>query len=156
MWLYPLWKQSKRLLRFHCFRGSNYASRGHGDTRRVGVDSRGFGLAMAASAELSFNFVGFFAACMCNCIDCIQNVFSKKLLSGRYTSVELQFYTSAAALLVQFPLFLYRAWSTEPNEEQGEFNSTLMYCLLIDGVSYHLQSVFAYKVMSYISPVTVA
>merc|ERR1712146_857850 len=106
--------------------------------------------------ELSFNFVGFFAACMCNCIDCIQNVFSKKLLSGRYTSVELQFYTSAAALLVQFPLFLYRAWSTEPNEEQGEFNSTLMYCLLIDGVSYHLQSVFAYKVMSYISPVTMS
>ena len=114
------------------------------------------GLAMAASAELSFNFIGFFAACMCNCIDCIQNVFSKKLLSGRYTSVELQFYTSAAALFVQFPLFLYRVWSKEPNEEQGEFNSTLMYCLLIDGISYHLQSVFAYKVMSYISPVTMS
>jgi len=114
------------------------------------------GLAMAASAELSFNFVGFFAACMCNCIDCVQNVFSKKLLSGRYTSVELQFYTSAAALLIQFPLFLYRALFSESSENGTIFDRTLLCCLLIDGMSYHLQSVFAYKVMSYISPVTMS
>ena len=106
---------------------------------------------VCVSAELSFNFIGFFAACMCNCIDCIQNVFSKKLLSGRYLPLLSFTYTSAAALLVQFPLFLYHTHTHTPNEEQGEFNSTLMYCLLIDGVSYHLQSVFAYKVMSYIS-----
>ena len=35
-----------------------------------------------------------------NCIDCLQNVFSKKLLSTHYNYVNLQFYTSAAALVV--------------------------------------------------------
>ena len=29
----------------------------------------------------------------CNTVDCIQNVFSKKLLAHQYTPVELQFYT---------------------------------------------------------------
>ena len=55
------------------------------------------GLVMASATELSFNATGFGAAALCNCIDCIQNVFSKKLLRSRYTPVELQFYTSAAA-----------------------------------------------------------
>ena len=37
-----------------------------------------------------------------NCLDCVQNVYSKKLLStGGYNYVNLQFYTSAAALVVQ-------------------------------------------------------
>ena len=36
-----------------------------------------------------------------------QNVFSKKLLSTHYNYVNLQIYTSAAALVVQLPLMLY-------------------------------------------------
>ena len=39
-----------------------------------------------------------------DCIDCVQNVFSKKLLSTHYNYINLQFYTSAAALLIQLPL----------------------------------------------------
>ena len=39
---------------------------------------------MARAVEMSFNTVGFIAALLNNCVDCIQNVFSKKLLSGRY------------------------------------------------------------------------
>ena len=37
----------------------------------------------------------FLAAVLNNCIDCVQNVFSKKLLSTHYNYVNLQFYTSA-------------------------------------------------------------
>ena len=59
------------------------------------------GLGLASASELSFNTIGFVAALLNNCVDCVQNVFSKKLLSGRYGFVELQFYTSAAALVVQ-------------------------------------------------------
>eukprot|EP01052_Picozoa_sp_SAG31_P029889 SAG31_NODE_3014_length_4786_cov_9.641135_3_plen_52_part_00 len=40
-----------------------------------------FGLVVCSGTELSFNFVGFIAAVTTNCIDCVQNVFSKKLLS---------------------------------------------------------------------------
>jgi hypothetical protein len=62
------------------------------------------GLGLASAAEMSFNTIGFVAALLNNCVDCVQNVFSKKLLSGRYGFVELQFYTSAAALVVQVRL----------------------------------------------------
>ena len=46
-----------------------------------------------SGTELSFNLIGFFAAITTNCIDCVQNVFSKKLLTGGLSPVELQFYT---------------------------------------------------------------
>ena len=36
------------------------------------------GLALCSVTEISFNYVGFFAAVANNCIDCVQNVFSKK------------------------------------------------------------------------------
>lgn len=46
------------------------------------------GLALCSAYELSFNFVGFAAALATNLMDCLQNVFSKLLISGeehRYT-----------------------------------------------------------------------
>ena len=65
------------------------------------------GLALCSATELSFNYIGFFAAVFNNCIDCVQNVFSKKLLSTHYNYVNLQFYTSVAALVVQLPYMVY-------------------------------------------------
>ena len=41
------------------------------------------GLALTSATELSFTPIGFGAAVLTNCIDCIQNVFSKKLLSTK-------------------------------------------------------------------------
>ena len=55
------------------------------------------GLALCSATELSYTSLGFFAAVANNCIDCIQNVFSKKLLSTHYNFVNLQFYTSSSA-----------------------------------------------------------
>merc|ERR1712118_285321 len=101
--------------------------------------------------ELSFNYVGFLAAVFNNCIDCIQNVFSKKLLSTHYNYINLQFYTSAAALTIQMPLMLYNnlgSWLGEQHEVQPE----LVVHLLINGLAFHLQSVMAYAVMGLISP----
>lgn len=46
------------------------------------------GLALCSAYELSFNVVGFAAALATNLMDCMQNVFSKLLISGeehRYT-----------------------------------------------------------------------
>lgn len=111
------------------------------------------GLALCSATELSFNMVGFLAAVINNCIDCVQNVFSKKLLSTHYNYVNLQFYTSAAALAVQMPYMLYSRYS-EGADTSSSFSTALACALLLNGVFFHLQSVLAYAVMGLISPVT--
>ncbi len=40
------------------------------------------GLALCSAYELSFNIIGFAAAIATNIMDCLQNVFSKLLISG--------------------------------------------------------------------------
>jgi len=64
------------------------------------------GLILVSYTELSFNIIGFGAAISTNIIECVQNVFSKRLLTRDYTAVQLQFYTSLTALALQAPLFL--------------------------------------------------
>ena len=114
------------------------------------------GLALASATELRFNTIGFTAALLNNCVDCVQNVFSKKLLNGRYSYIELQYYTSAAALVVQVPmwLFAYREMLFSMSFTTISVSKTLAFALIIDATSYHLQSVFAYGLMNLISPVT--
>ncbi|CAE7216502.1 SLC35E2B [Symbiodinium sp. CCMP2592] len=147
------------------------------------------GLVLVSSTELSYNIVGFGAAVLTNIIECVQNVFSKRLLANEYTASQLQFYTSLTALVMQAPIFLIThepaashshhvehdvshiglnvnktlAALTVSREEIIEESWTdslpdrnLLLLLWIDGVLYHVQSVIAYVVMSYLSPVTVS
>ncbi|KAM5320192.1 solute carrier family 35 member E2B isoform 3-T6 [Glossophaga mutica] len=68
------------------------------------------GLALCTATEMSFNVLGFSAALSTNIMDCLQNVFSKKLLSGdkyRFSATELQFYTSAAAMAMLVPAWVF-------------------------------------------------
>ena len=65
------------------------------------------GLAICSANELSFNMMGFIAALATNISECGQNVYSKMLISGdafKYTPAEMQFYTSAARLVVALPV----------------------------------------------------
>lgn len=64
------------------------------------------GLVMVSFSELSFNMIGFTAALATNVIECVQNVFSKRLLARDYAPSQLQFYTSLTALVLQAPIFL--------------------------------------------------
>jgi len=142
------------------------------------------GLVLVSCSELSFNITGFSAAVATNIIECVQNVFSKRLLAKDYTASQLQFYTSLTALLLQAPIFLSQfdmgavfvshgphlavfangtvdgaptALDDTATPEPGlEFSWGVVGLLWIDGVLYHLQSVVAYVVMSYLSPVTVS
>ena len=111
------------------------------------------GLALCSVTEISFNYVGFFAAVANNCIDCVQNVFSKKLLSTHYNYINLQFYTSMGALLLQLPLMLYNHAGALSRQEQA-WSNELAFSLLLNGIAFHLQSVMAYAVMGLISPVS--
>ena len=121
-----------------------------------------FGLVLCSATELTFNMVGFLAAVLTNCIDCVQNVFSKKLLNtGGLTPVELQFYTSLAAAALQIPLMLYSGIGTKllgPAEggvaEDEQLVTRRHWYLFIDAVLFHFQSVTAYFTMSLLGTVS--
>eukprot|EP01047_Picozoa_sp_COSAG01_P027011 COSAG01_NODE_1765_length_9275_cov_36.746077_1_plen_372_part_00 len=125
-----------------------------------------FGLMLASASELTFNTIGFLAAVSCNCIDCIQNVFSKKLLNtGGLSPVELQFYTSLAASVVcQIPLMLYSGvgskllWGGPDGgaaaAEDPELVVRRHWYIAITSVLFHFQSVTAYFTMSVLSTVS--
>nr|XP_030737149.1 solute carrier family 35 member E2B isoform X2 [Globicephala melas] len=117
------------------------------------------GLALCTATEMSFNFLGFSAALSTNIMDCLQNVFSKKLLSGdkyRFSAAELQFYTSAAAVAMLVPAWIF--FMDLPvigrNARSFRYSQDVLLLLLADGVLFHLQSVTAYALMGRISPVT--
>jgi solute carrier family 35 protein E2 len=112
------------------------------------------GLVLCSATELSFDMIGFAAAISNNCIDCVQNVFSKRLLSGpaKLSPVELQFYTSVAAATMQLPVMVVLASSEIWGASSLE--PSVIGLLLLDGLCYHMQSVTAYFTMSLISPVS--
>ncbi|XP_032350837.1 solute carrier family 35 member E2B isoform X3 [Camelus ferus] len=117
------------------------------------------GLALCTATEISFNVLGFSAALSTNIMDCLQNVFSKKLLSGdkyRLSAAELQFYTSAAAVAMLVPAWVF--FMDLPvlgrSGKSFTYNQDVALLLLTDGLLFHLQSVTAYALMGRISPVT--
>ncbi|XP_027711277.1 solute carrier family 35 member E2A-like isoform X2 [Vombatus ursinus] len=117
------------------------------------------GLALCTATEISFNVLGFSAALSTNIMDCLQNVFSKKLLSGdkyRFSAPELQFYTSAAAVVMLIPAWIFFMDMPVIGKSGRSFhyNQDVVLLLLMDGVLFHLQSVTAYALMGKISPVT--
>ncbi|XP_034552068.1 solute carrier family 35 member E2A-like [Notolabrus celidotus] len=117
------------------------------------------GLALSTATEISFNMLGFCAALSTNIMDCLQNVFSKKLLSGdtyRFSPPELQFYTSAAAVIMLIPawLFLLDIPGIGKNGQSFVFSQDVVLLLVFDGSLFHLQSITAYALMGRISPVT--
>uniref|UniRef100_A0A8C9X6Y8 Solute carrier family 35 member E2B n=1 Tax=Sander lucioperca TaxID=283035 RepID=A0A8C9X6Y8_SANLU len=117
------------------------------------------GLGLCTATEISFNMLGFTAALSTNIMDCLQNVFSKKLLSGdtyKFSPLELQFYTSAAAVIMLIPawVFLLDIPVIGMSGRSFIFSQDIVLLLLFDGVLFHLQSVTAYALMGRISPVT--
>lgn len=117
------------------------------------------GLALCTATEISFNILGFSAALSTNIMDCLQNVFSKKLLSGdkyRFSAAELQFYTSAAAVAMLVPAWVFFMDLPVIGKSGRSFNYSqdVVVLLLLDGALFHLQSVTAYALMGKISPVT--
>ncbi|KAK6303530.1 hypothetical protein J4Q44_G00259840 [Coregonus suidteri] len=117
------------------------------------------GLALCTATEISFNMLGFSAALSTNIMDCLQNVFSKKLLSGdtyKFSPADLQFYTSAAAVIMLIPawVFLMDIPVIGKSGRSFSWSPDIVLLLLFDGVLFHLQSVTAYALMGRISPVT--
>lgn len=112
------------------------------------------GLALCSAYELSFNIQGFIAALATNLTECMQNVYSKILISGdkfKYTPAELQFYTSISSVLVQIPACFFLI---DFEKAEASMNGMMILSLVSNGVFFHFQSISAYVLMGYISPVT--
>lgn len=111
------------------------------------------GLAICSANELSFNLVGFAAALSTNISECAQNVYSKMLISGdafKYSPSEMQFYTSVASFVVTVPTMVILVDS----ETITSMDLKMLSCLIVNGVFFHCQTIAAYYLMDYISPVT--
>lgn len=116
------------------------------------------GLALCSANELSFHILGFLAAIGTNVSECVQNVFSKMLISGdafKYSPAEMQFYTSLFSLGVQLPSMLFLlddpvTFFTSSNSLSKEY----LWCCVLNGVFFHFQTMSAYVLMDFISPVT--
>ena len=71
-----------------------------------------------------------------------RQVFSKKLLSTHYNFINLQFYTSVAALVVQLPIMLCQPafiyGQRSENATRGMSSELFLY-LVINGTFFHLQ-----------------
>ncbi|CAF3626329.1 unnamed protein product [Rotaria sordida] len=112
------------------------------------------GLCLCSSFELSFNLFGFLCALGTNIFDCLQNVYSKILISGehyRYSATELQFWASLLACIFQLPLLVY--YVNIPLALKLT-SKTLVFLYIFNGFVYHIQSVAAFAIMAYISPIT--
>lgn len=112
------------------------------------------GLALCSANEISFEVHGFIAAMATNLTECLQNVYSKMLISGdkfKYTPAELQFYTSLASVVVQIPMSILLVDLKEVNHRPDIW---LLLMFMLNGIFFHFQSITAYVLMDYISPVT--
>ncbi|XP_045866568.1 solute carrier family 35 member E2B isoform X1 [Meles meles] len=99
------------------------------------------GLALCTATEISFNVLGFSAALSTNIMD---------------WAAELQFYTSAAAVAMLVPAWVF--FMDLPvigrSGRSFGFSRDAALLLLADGALFHLQSVTAYALMGRVSPVT--
>ncbi|OQV13834.1 Solute carrier family 35 member E2B [Hypsibius exemplaris] len=111
------------------------------------------GLALCSAHELSFNLPGFTAALITNVSECFQSVYSKVLVSGekfRCNPAELQFYSGAASLILIIPTSYFIPWETV----SLGVNPLIVGYFLINGISFHLQSITANVLMGFLSPTT--
>lgn len=113
------------------------------------------GLAVAVKGELSFTVVGFTAAIVLNCLECVQNVQCSSLIRKKclFSSSELQYYTTLSALVVLFPFAVVRFIGGDlPLPSQAQTWGMLIGA----GMVYYLQSALAFSLMSHYSPVTMS
>ncbi|CAI5743279.1 unnamed protein product [Peronospora destructor] len=117
------------------------------------------GLIFCSLSDSSFHVIGFVAALLSNCVDCIQNVVTKRLFNRSYSTSQLQFYTSLIAVVMQLMYIVYN-WLASPPATVREFSETdrsaafVFLVLILDGTCFYIQSAFAYALMSMVSPVT--
>ncbi|WAR14493.1 S35E2-like protein [Mya arenaria] len=93
-----------------------------------------FGLGLCSTYELSFNIEGFLAALATNITECGEKY--------RYT---------ISSVIVQIPACVFMI---DFQKARNTMDITILTAFIINGVFFHFQSISAYVLMGYISPVT--
>lgn len=68
-----------------------------------------------------------------------------------HSPAELQFYPNMAAVMLQVPMWFFLV---DFAKLQAKLNKNLICAIFLDGVSFHGQTITAYVLMTYVSPVT--
>lgn len=109
------------------------------------------GLVLCSAYEASFTWIGFYAALGTNVAECLQFVSSKLSLSHeqhKLTPAEFQLYTCSAAVAMDLVLSLFVPRSAM------QFNKMMVLLMVLNGILYHFQTMMAWVLMEFISPVT--
>lgn len=109
------------------------------------------GLVLCSAYELSFTWIGFYAAFGTNIAECLQFVASKLSLSHeqyKLTPAEFQVYTCSTALAADVLLSLFLPHSSMV------ITRPVWFLMLLNGVLYHFQTMMAWVLMEFLSPVT--
>lgn len=110
------------------------------------------GVMFACSHELTFSFVGFFCSLISTLIFVNQNIFSKKMISlKKLDKLNMLFYSSLISYILMTPIW-YFSEGHSISDSIPSFQTILLFFL--NGVSHFLQNVFAFSILSQVSPVT--
>ncbi len=73
-----------------------------------------------------------------------------------FRPAEMQFYTSLCSLMVQIPamFFLLDSPLTFFSSSNSALSQEYLWCCVLNGVFFHFQTISAYVLMDFISPVT--
>lgn len=111
------------------------------------------GLVLCSAYEISFTLIGFLAAMGTNLAECLQFVLSKLSLSGeasRTTPAEFQFYSCLASTVLQIPIcFGFMDYTLA-----AKTTFHIFIWMVLNGLAYHYQTMTAWVLMEYVSPVT--
>uniref|UniRef100_A0A2P2IB22 Solute carrier family 35 member E2-like n=1 Tax=Hirondellea gigas TaxID=1518452 RepID=A0A2P2IB22_9CRUS len=113
-----------------------------------------FGLALCSSGELSFSLMGLICALTTNVSEVVQSVVSKTVLSDKaykYTVAELQLFPNMIGVSVQAIAWLFLMPLATIKQLQ---DTHVLLVVILDGICFHGQTITAYVLMSYVSPVT--
>lgn len=112
------------------------------------------GLALCSAYDLSFNTLGFLASLAANISECLQNIYSKSLVSDpdyKYTPAELLCYTSLASIACQAVTLVTL---TSKSEFMVLLDTHTFLLLVVNGLFFHFQLITAYALMEYICNIT--
>ncbi|KAJ3109426.1 suppressor of loss of ypt1 [Phlyctochytrium planicorne] len=131
------------------------------------------GVMLVCSNKVTFQLIGFVFALASTVIFVLQNIFSKKLFiqSSSRSSVNpsapkkldklnLLFYSALIAFVLMFPLWFYAdgvRMIVEFGREYEEERSTWMQVMIlfgVNGITHFAQAIFAFWILSLVSPVT--
>jgi solute carrier family 35 protein E1 len=113
----------------------------------------GVGLVCSANFQ-EINFYGVLLSMLSTWTTVIQTVYSKTIFDkSKFDSSTVVFYSSAGALLLFSPMFL---WSELGSTQVTTFSAWMIILFAVNGISHYLQALIALEILVLISPVSFA